>query len=363
MKKIVISGYYGFGNAGDEAMLDAILEALLELCPAAECTVISGNPENTMKKHGVKAIPRFSFTQIFEAINNCHLLISGGGSLLQDVTSDRSIYYYLSIIKMATLLNKPVMLYAQGIGPIRRKMAKMVATKVLNSVDLITVRDEDSREELRHLGVTGPLIETTADVVLGIHQVDKMLGRRLLEEYDISGVKPRIGVSVRSWKNDTAYRAAMADALDRLGEELNCEIIFLPMQHPQDTVEARKIASAMKVEAVILEKAYTTSELLSLCGCMDVLIGIRLHALIFASIMERPIIGISYDPKIRRFLETIGETEIGTLTELESEKLVEAAKKRLNEKAISGEKKNAIDRLRKAALKNATLAIGLLDSK
>lgn len=117
MSRLVISGYYGFGNAGDEAMLAAILEAILEVVPEADITVISGNPRHTAEKHGVKAVGRFDVTGIFNAIKRCDLLISGGGSLLQDVTSNRSLYYYLSIISLANMLGKKVMLYAQGMGP------------------------------------------------------------------------------------------------------------------------------------------------------------------------------------------------------------------------------------------------------
>ena len=93
MSRLVISGYYGFGNAGDEAMLAAILEAILEVVPEADITVISGNPRHTAEKHGVKAVGRFDVTGIFNAIKRCDLLISGGGSLLQDVTSNRSLDY------------------------------------------------------------------------------------------------------------------------------------------------------------------------------------------------------------------------------------------------------------------------------
>lgn len=127
--KLVISGYYGFGNAGDEAMLAAILEAILDVIPNAEITVISGNPKDTMDKHGVKAISRLSPLPIIKALKGCDLLISGGGSLLQDVTSDRSLYYYLSIIRMAKWFNRPVMLYAQGIGPLLRERAKKLWPK------------------------------------------------------------------------------------------------------------------------------------------------------------------------------------------------------------------------------------------
>lgn len=363
MSKIVISGYYGFGNGGDEAMLAAILEAILEIIPEAEITVISGNPKRTAEKHGVKAIPRLDMGKIFGAIRRCDLLISGGGSLLQDVTSDRSLYYYLSIIRIATLLSRPVMLYAQGIGPLRRHMAQRAVGKVLNSVDLITVRDETSRQELERLGVTRPPVSVTADAVLSMHPVDVTIGRRLLKDFPLSGVRPRIGVSVRAWKNEIQYRAELAAALDQLQEEFQADIIFIPMQHPDDTAEAHEVRRLMHGNAYILEQVYTTTELLALTGCMDLLVGVRLHALVFASLMGKPVVGISYDPKISNFLQMIGQEAVGTLTELDRSAIITRSRQFLTDRSSNDRTLALIQDLRESSLRNAHIALELLEEK
>ena len=91
MNKIVISGYYGFANAGDEAMLAAIVKALRSTENSVKLTVISGNPQITAAKYGVASIHRFNPLEIFLSLRSCDLLLSGGGSLLQDVTSKRSL--------------------------------------------------------------------------------------------------------------------------------------------------------------------------------------------------------------------------------------------------------------------------------
>ena len=90
MSNIVISGYYGFGNAGDEAMLCAIIDAIRKEEADAYITVISGNPKETSKKHNINAVGTFSALGILKAIANSDLVISGGGSLLQDATSIRN---------------------------------------------------------------------------------------------------------------------------------------------------------------------------------------------------------------------------------------------------------------------------------
>lgn len=362
MTRLVISGYYGFGNAGDEAMLAAILEAILEVVPDADITVISGNPGHTAANHGVKAIGRFDMFGILNAIGRCDLLISGGGSLLQDVTSKRSLYYYLSIITLATSFGKRVMLYAQGIGPLRRKRARQIVGQVLNKVTMITVRDERSKAELLDMGVTKVPIQVTADAVLAMHPVDKTIGRRLLKPYQLSGVRYRVGVSVRNWKQSIAYRDELAKALDRLHEELGAQVVFIPMQHPADTQEAMAIKSLMKSEPVVLERMYNTTELLALEGCMDVLIGVRLHALVFASLMEKPVVGISYDPKITNFLQMIGQEPVGTLDEIESDTIYAATAGFLENSALQQQVVQRIIKLREESLKNAHIALSLLDT-
>ena len=205
MCKILISGYYGFGNAGDEALLSSILQALLELEPRAEITVISGNPVETMSTHKVKAIGRFDMWKIYQAVYSCDMLISGGGSLLQDVTSARSLYYYLSIIALANTLGKRVMIYAQGIGPLRKSLVRVTVGHVLNQVSMITVRDHASKEELLSLGIDNAPITVTADAVLGMHPVDTAVGRDILAPYGVDSDRPIVGVSVRAWKDCTEY--------------------------------------------------------------------------------------------------------------------------------------------------------------
>lgn len=363
MSKIVISGYYGFGNAGDEAMLAAILEAILKVIPEAKITVISGNPASTKAKYGVDAVPRLSSFKLLKAIAECDLFISGGGSLLQDVTSKRSLYYYLAIISMAKLLNKPVMLYAQGIGPLQSAKARHYVGKVLNKVDLITVRDEHSKTELELMGVDKTPIEVTADAVLSMHPVDLTIGKRLLEDFNLQGTKPLVGVSVRTWKDHTQYRKILAEALDKVIENLNANVFFIPMQYPDDANEAKCIAALMSKKSIILDKAYNTTELLSLSGLTDVMLGIRLHSLIFTALMERPIIGISYDPKIDNFMKMMGKNTIGDLNNLSVDLVYNEIKSTLDGKTDEEKSIRLIRKLRNDSLKNAYSAFKLLQSK
>ncbi|MBP2655047.1 MAG: colanic acid biosynthesis protein [Firmicutes bacterium] len=365
MSEIVISGYYGFANAGDEAMLTAMIEALTTVDPEVRITVLSGNPADTKRRHGVEAVYRLNYPEIMRVMAKSDLLISGGGSLLQDVTSDRSLYYYLSIMILAKKLGTPVMLYAQGIGPVRGSLAKGAMRYIGNMVDLITVRDDASCDELKSLGVKKPPIYVTADPVLALHPVDCEVGRSILQRYNLDrGTKPLIGLSAREWKDWAYYKQVLAIALDEIVEEFDARVVFLPMQWPDDLEVARRIKGHMRRPAVLLEDEFTTSEFLSLVGSLDMLIGIRLHALIFAAVMQVPMIGVSYDPKIDRFLESIGDCHAGTLNNITLDELMNKVRQRWAELNQPNKERGELIRgLRSKAFHNAELAMELITSR
>ncbi|EGO62313.1 polysaccharide pyruvyl transferase CsaB [Acetonema longum] len=359
MTKVVLSGYYGFTNSGDEAMLAAIIHDLRVIDPAVAVTVISGHPADTEDRHKVKAIYRLDMIEIVRAISRSDLLISGGGSLLQDVTSDRSLYYYLSIILLAKTLGKRVMLYGQGIGPLAGDLARRVTRHILNLTDLITVRDKGSLDELEALGVIRPAIELTADPVLSMEPADKAAGRTILEENGLMPGSPVVGFFVREWQDLDYYKQVLAVVADRLVTEYGVRILFVPMQQ-QDVAAAEKVAVLMQQPAVVMGQSCPVSQMLSLVGNLDMLIGIRLHALIFAAVMHVPLLGVSYDPKISRFLESLGEPSPPDLHTVSAENLLARIGKMWSvRKEINRARESCMAELRSKAFRNAQLAMQL----
>lgn len=360
MSKIVVSGYYGSKNAGDEAMLAAMLEVLNDLDPKLHITVISANPEDTKKRHNVDAVSWLNLKEIVRELRQADLLISGGGSLLQNVTSRRSLYYYLAIITLARFLGTRVMLYAQGIGPILGGVAEKAMRFIGNRVDMITVRDQGSLLELARLGIKKPPIEVTADPVLAIHPVDLNVGKAIFKAYHVAKDKPVFGISVRDWQGETHYKKVLAKVSDMVVQKLNASVVFLPMQFPEDVKAAREVASLTAEPCTVLKDEYTTAEFLSLVGSMDLMLGIRLHALIFAGVMGVPMLGISYDPKIDRFLNSIGEAPVGTLENVTAEELMTEINRKWNDREIFKEENGKLlTKLSKLAARNAELAINL----
>ena len=359
MSKIVISGYYGFANAGDEAMLTAIIKALRSTEKSVDLTVLSGNPEATAAKHRVSSIYRFNPLEIFKSLYDCELLLSGGGSLLQDVTSKRSLLYYLSIIALGIILKKKVMLFAQGIGPIHSGILRRLTKLICSHVDLITVRDQDSLYELRRIGIPAEKVQLTADAVLTLPQEDIRQGKELLERFHVPQEKMLIAVSVRKWQDDDSYLLELAKAVDALVKRYDAHIVLLPLQYPVDMEACERLQHFMvrKSSSTILATNCDTEQFLSLMGNFNLLIGMRLHALIFAAVMELPFVAVSYDPKIDGFVKDIDGVSAGNVTNLQEKQILIAVKQALK---VSQNSKDLLEKLRVKALLNSKEAFDLL---
>ncbi|NMR96623.1 polysaccharide pyruvyl transferase CsaB, partial [Vibrio parahaemolyticus] len=151
-----MSGYFGFDNSGDDAILKAIVNDLLEYDNDLKIKVLSNNPDKTEDMCGVFSANRFKIKDVLFSIRETDLLISGGGSLLQDVTSTRSLLYYLALMKLALIYKKPILVYANGIGPINKSINRKLSKNILNKVNFISLRDSLSLDYLKKLGVTNP---------------------------------------------------------------------------------------------------------------------------------------------------------------------------------------------------------------
>lgn len=357
--RVVVSGYYGFDNLGDEAVLYSLLAALREYCPGVRPVVLSHAPERTAALYGVRAVNRWRPGEIYRTVAGADLLISGGGSLLQDVTGLKSLLYYLGVIGLARFLRRPVVFYAQGIGPVRSRWGRLLMWLVANRVQLITVRDEQSARDLAAMGVTRPPVYVTADPVLGVEPggVDPRAGEELLAAAGVDG-GPVAGVSVREWAGfDGVRRRALAGVCDDLRRR-GWRVLFIPLHYPEDLAVSRAVAALMHRPAAVLDCGLTVPQAVSLFGRLDLLIGMRLHALILAAVMNVPPVGIAYDPKIDRFLGQLGLSPAGRADALEYGALRQAVEKVLADPAGCRERlAAAVAPLRGLARRTALLTL------
>ena len=305
--KVLISGYYGFYNIGDEAILKSIIEALRNEDPKIDIVVLSNDVEYTKSTYKVNAINRWKLNDIYKELLKCDGFISGGGSLFQDVTSSRSILYYTSIIWLAKIAKKPIFIYAQGIGPIDKKNNRKIVGRLFNKVDYITLRDKESKLLLNDIGVRKD-IDIVPDPVMGFNIENYEF--KLPEYYTNDDY---ITVSIRDWKkNNSEFQKNIALTCDKIIES-GINVVFIPMHGEHDEKISIEVANMMKYNAKVLSKNLTMEEKMMYIKESKLMIGMRLHALIFAATVGTPMIGISYDPKIDSYLKLIEQPSIGNV--------------------------------------------------
>ena len=307
MYQILISGYYGFNNIGDESILSAVIDNLREKLDDIEITVLSQNPESTAQKYGVLSVNRKSAIDIFRAMKKSNLLISGGGSLLQDVTSKKSILYYLMIMWLAFLLRKKVFIYSQGIGPIQSGFNRRLTAATLQRTQGIVVRDEASKELLTEIGLNCNDIIVTADPVLRVKKAELCIGKEILEREGFLHEPGRmtVGWAIRERKTNSSFVDEVCISIRRLISEYHAKIVLIPFHYSEDMAVIEEIEKRLGDQVCCIKHKYLTNEMLSIIGNMDILVGVRLHSLIHAAIMDVPMIAVSYDPKINSFMHSM----------------------------------------------------------
>lgn len=325
--------------------------------------VLSADPDATEASYGVKAVHRMRPCEVLPTLRKADLLISGGGSLLQDVTSGRSIIYYLGLIWLARRFGKRTMIFAQGIGPINSRSMRTLTRKVLNQVDLITVRDAASRTYLRKLGVDRPESRVTADPSFAVPPAPEEEAEELLTAAGAPSNVPLIGVALRPWQEHPNWLPAIVRGLDSAAARLGAGIVFLPMQRDHDLTMAVRVAADMSVPSAVISSQLTPAQVLAIIGRMSLVVGMRLHALIFAASMDVPFIGISYDPKVDAFVHAATSSDPLKLDGLTAAdvagRVIDAWE---NRSKIVRTAQERVRRYREAALENVALACDLINA-
>ncbi len=302
----VLSGYYGFHNSGDDALFFAISDSLRRYMPDVRLCVLSAKAKEMRRVYRVDCLPRFSPLGVRYALKHAKMLISGGGSLIQDATSSQSLLYYLTIMDLASRYGCKVFVYANGIGPIREQNVARAA-KTLRKTDVITLRDELSLGEITRMGLPEEAAVVTADPALLLDGVDRDAADELLKKANVPADGRFIGFSVREWNEDRgAFIEALACLARYARERYGLTPLFIPLRHTQDAAISKEIASKCG-GAYVLDEPYGVSETIGLVARCDVMVGMRLHALIYASGACVPSIGLIYDKKVSGFLDYIGQ--------------------------------------------------------
>ncbi|MBE7051925.1 MAG: polysaccharide pyruvyl transferase CsaB [Ruminococcaceae bacterium] len=358
----VLSGYYGFNNSGDDALLLALIGDLKRVKPDAKLAVLSSDPLHTRKMYRVDAYSRVSPCKLKKLFEKSSVLLSGGGSLIQDETSSKSLWYYLYIIAFAKRCKMKVMQIASGIGPVNKKFNRSLTARVLNdNVDRITLREEKSYGEIKAMNITVPA-EVTADPAISL--VGEERGR--IEEIFEANSIPfgnYICVALRKWKYAMPdFEENVAKALDNVSQKHGKDIVFLPMQYPVDTEIAASVAAKMKSKSHIITTPLSIKEAIGVISCSSIVVAMRLHSLVYAVANGVGVVAIKYDPKIEGFMEYFRQKYIVDIFDLDSKKLGDMIDSCCKEsKNLSDD--GLCDEMKRKAHKNAFLAVELLENE
>lgn len=283
----LVFGYFGAGNFGDEWTLASFLKGCSQCGFEPEnFIVLSRNPKRTTEEQNVTAIPR-DWRVIFPTLKNCQWAIGCGGSLLQDVTSFRSLAFYCLLVWVAKAMGKRVALLGQGLGPLKRPLSKKLAVHTLNACDLVTFRESISFEAARSLGVSTDECFVTADLTF------------TWDKFPKTEQKAAVGVNLRPIKGHWSGEAIEEVLKTSFSGE---RILLLPLQPNGDELALKPLANLTNTDWWRYE---TWLDGLEGIASVNLLIAMRLHALIAACLLGIPFLALNYDPKVENILQGV----------------------------------------------------------
>jgi len=345
--RILLTGYYGLGNCGDEAVLGGLLATIGRQLPNASPVVLSANPQQTQALHGVSAVHRV--TGLLPALARAEALVAGGGSLLQDATSFRSLAFYLWTMRAALAFRKKLVLLGQGVGPLLRPRSRALTAAVLNRAHAITLRDAASACLLQELGVTRPRIEVCADLAL------------MLEPCPPPPEVSDFGVvlALRRWReSEPVGAAARAAALCKgIAGACGAGVALLAMQEPDDRTLAEAAAGLVPGVRVLPRLAF--AQVAGAVMRARAVVAMRLHALIFAAVAGVPSVALSYDPKVAAFMEAVSRPGWVLPYDASAQQVADAACRALSD--VQPYPPGRIDDLRRLARRNVEVLQEVLE--
>lgn len=287
-KKAVISGYYGFDNFGDDAILSVLCDKLKAL--HADITVISSNPNKTANDYRVNSVKNFKLKNVIKAIKASDILISGGGSLLQDVTSLKSLLYYSFIIYCALFFKKDVVIFAQGIGPLNRKISQIIVKKLMSKAKYVSVRDRKSLELLNNWGIEAELVNDPV-FDINIKEVPKNYA---------------VGIQLRNFASLTdEFLNDFADNILKQFSGRKIELFVFQKSLDEEICKRFEKILKSKNQNVETKIIYYKNkvETFKRISQLDFMLAMRFHAVIAALKAGVKVAGINYDVKVEKLAD------------------------------------------------------------
>ena len=287
-RRILLCGYYGENNLGDDALLEVLIKQLPQRWQPL-ITAHDASAVQTIVPHG-KVVNRRSLQSVLKSISHVEVVVLGGGSLLQDSTSFRSLVYYIILIVVARIKRKPVLVWGQGLGPLRHVWSRFLVGRVLNTAASITWRDSASMQLAKRIGVKTSM--SVAPDPVWTHRTNKYQGGGNI----VLCWRPTSLLTPKGW-------SLLLTAVDQLSESKGRSVTWFAFHANQDANMLQRLSADGLVPRRLEEKSITMiakniEHAQDIFSDASLVIAMRLHALILAIVSQCPTVGLSYDPKV-----------------------------------------------------------------
>ncbi len=273
-KRILLSGYFGFGNCGDEIILQVETEKFQDFGFNVQFISAKSKEKNSVSRNLLKTI---------KAIIQSDIVVSGGGGLIQDKTSLKSIFYYLFILYIGHIFKKKTVCFAQGIGPIKTRIGKFLTRKVISRVDLVTVRDNYSKNVLKECGVKKE-INVCSDVAFLFNKKTEL--KIPYEKFIIFSP----GYSKKMPKMKTIIEIAKA-----IKEKSNLPVVIMPLYPDRDGKVAKEVSQKTGYPYILFKNI---GQCLFAFEKSEFIVGMRYHSVVLSVLAHKSFVSMAYDPKV-----------------------------------------------------------------
>ena len=294
-RRPMICGYYGEHNLGDDALLEVLLSELPRGCDP----VVTAHDQSWVEQRfGVATCNRRRLAEVMGRLASCDALVLGGGSLLQDATSFQSLLYYCLLMAAARVQRKPVLLWGQGLGPLRRPISRALVRVSLPLATASSWRD----------GASGQLAQT-------LGQRSQAIGSDPVWAYPRGTWRGKKGPIVLCWRplrslEPNGWRPYLL-ALATLAAQSERDLVWLPFHRLQDRGLLQRLDQANVVPKPVRERSREVdvedpSAAMEMFAEAGLVLAMRLHGLILAALAGSPVAALSYDPKVAAAARALG---------------------------------------------------------
>ena len=286
--KVALAGYYGFGNLGDELLVEAVIAALLRCgVNRSEIVLMSATPEESAQKFGVDSVNRWKVSQVCRTLRQSETLLLGGGGLFQDASSLRSCLYYWWLVRAARFFGVVPWAIGQSVGPLSTRTGRALIRNALSCCRVVQVRDAASEALCDSLGLT---VEIGSDLVLS-----------LADFFTTNENTPpaRLLVNLRPDRHGLSERFADAMSVHLHSVSFNGELVGVAFSGEDENLMSRFTREG-RLPLSRIERATSLSDAAKIFHGTEAM-GMRLHFLILAAMAGLPIMAVPYDPKVESF--------------------------------------------------------------